>query len=142
MGATAMKILFVCEGNINRSQMAAAMFRALVPDATVATAGVYAGNAGKVLSDVSSEQIEAMKEIGFDISGYPITQLTPEMLDAYDSVVLMGPVPGGPIPAYLLDSPKLIMWAVPDPGYGQISVRGARDMIVTLVNELAASHTV
>ncbi len=136
-----MNVLFVCEGNINRSQMAAAMFRALVPKATVTTAGVYAANAGKILSDVSIEQIEAMKEIGFDIGGYPITQLTPDMLDTVDTVVLMGPVPGGPIPEYLLQSPKLIKWAVPDPGYGQISVKDARDMIVVLVKKLAESYT-
>src|SRR3990167_6620090 len=92
-----MKILFVCEGNINRSQMASTLFGALVPEAEVLSAGVYADHPGEFLSAVS----------------------------------------GGSIPEYLKNSVKLETWDVPDPGYGQISIEAARDMILKYVKQLA-----
>jgi len=132
-----MKILFVCEGNINRSQMASTLFGALVPEAEVLSAGVYADHPGEFLSAVSEGSIAAMKELGFDMSSNIITQLTREMVEAADKVILVGSVPGGSIPEYLKNSVKLETWDVPDPGYGQISIEAARDMILKYVKQLA-----
>lgn len=131
-----MKILYVCEGNINRSQMAGTVHKALVPTDVVTTAGVYADYAGKKLSAVPQGSIESMRELGYDMSENVITQLTTQLVDDADKVVLMGAVPGGPIPEYLKASPKLETWDVPDPGYDQISVPGARDMTIAKVREM------
>jgi len=133
-----MNILFVCEGNVNRSQMAGTIFKSIVPDADVMTAGVYPARAGERLSDVWPKAISVLKDIGFDMSSNAISKLTPAMVEAADHVVLMGAIPGGPIPDYLENSPKLETWDVPDPGYGQISVEGARDIILEKVKQLAA----
>src|SRR3989344_1120148 len=131
-----MKILFVCEGNVNRSQMAGTMFRSFVPRADVTTAGVLAKFAGKAVSEVTEEGIIAMKELGFDMSLNRITQLEPTMLEGADKIILMEPIVGGHIPEYLKNSPKLETWKMPDPGYGQITTAGARDMILEKVKQL------
>jgi len=132
-----MKILFVCGGNVNRSQMAGTIFKSLVPEADVQTAGVYPSAAGERLVDVWPQAVSAMQEIGFDMSKNMISQLTPGMVESADRVVLMGAIFGGPIPDYLRNSAKLETWDVPDPGYEEISVEGARDIIVEKVRELA-----
>jgi protein-tyrosine-phosphatase len=134
-----MKILFVCEGNINRSQMAGTIFRSLVPNASVMTAGVYADHAGEILSAIPGGSIEDMKEIGYDMSQNRITQLTPAVVADADKIILVGPVPRGPLPEYLTSSSKLETWDVPDPGYGHISPGGARDMILERVRVFAAT---
>ncbi|MCE9541854.1 hypothetical protein K8R03_04860 [Candidatus Kaiserbacteria bacterium] len=121
--------------------MAGTLFKSLAPQAEVATAGVYADHAGEMLSTVSGGSIEEMKEIGLDMSQNVVAQLTPEMVMDADKVILVGQVPRGPLPAYLENSPKLETWDVPDPGYGLISIRGARDMIVEHVHTLKSQFS-
>lgn len=131
-----MKILFICEGNINRSQTAGTVFKSLMPEAEVQTAGILAEHAGETLAQVSKRAVAVMQEAGFDVSSNLITKLTPQMVERADKAILMGPIPGGPVPEYLLESPKLETWDVPDPGYGQIGHNEARDMIIEKVHEL------
>lgn len=118
--------------------MAGTMFKSFVPDAEVMTAGVIADNAGKAVSEVTEKGITLMRELGFDMSLNRITQLTPKMVEEADKIILMGSVPGGPIPEYLQNSPKLETWDVPDPGYAQITLAGARDMILERVKQLVS----
>ncbi|MDB5238599.1 MAG: Protein-tyrosine-phosphatase [Candidatus Kaiserbacteria bacterium] len=132
-----MHILFVCQGNVNRSQMAATIMRALRPDIEVVSAGVMAENAGDMVSDVSEKGIEVMKELGYDMSHNKISQLEPQMVDAAERVILMGELPESAAPDYLKNSPKLETWDVPDPGYGHITHAAARDMILEKVKDLA-----
>ena len=120
-----------------RSQMAGIMFKSMVPSADVATAGVLAARAGQRLATVSPTVVTLMQERGFDVSSNMITRLTPEMVEAADRVILMGAIPGGPVPEYLRSSSKLEVWNVPDPGYGQISLGDARDVIFDKVKKLA-----
>ena len=131
-----MKILFVCEGNVSRSQMAGTMLKSFVPTADVKTASVLAKYAGKAVSEVTEEGITAMKELGFDMSLNRVTRLTPAMVEDADKIILMEPIVGGPIPEYLRNSRKLRTWHVPDPGYAQITSTGARDMILEKVKQL------
>lgn len=132
-----MKILFVCEGNVYRSQMAGTILRTLTPWAEVKTAGTLAENDGKRLADVSTRSIALMQELGYDMSDNMVTRLTPEIVEWADKVVLVGPTPGGPVPEYLKNSPKLEEWGIADPGYAMISPEDARDLIIAKVRELA-----
>ncbi len=131
-----MKVLFVCQGNINRSQMAGALFKSMMPEAIVTTAGVAADHAGETLDEVSERGISVMKELGYDISKNSVSQLTEKMVEDADKVILMGELPDSVAPAYLSNSPKLETWDVPDPGYGHITHAEARDMILKKVQEL------
>jgi protein-tyrosine-phosphatase len=134
-----MKILFVCQGNINRSQMAGVMLKATMPEVGVTTAGVAADHAGKPLDEISERGIATMKELGYDMSKNMVSQLNEKMVDDADKVILMGELPDSVAPDYLANSPKLETWDVPDPGYGHISHAETRDMIVERVRSLVAS---
>lgn len=82
------KILFVCVGNTCRSQMAEGFARHYGKDALdVRSAGTNA------MAAVNSGTIEAMKEIGIDISGHAAKQLTCEMMEWADVVVTLGGLP-------------------------------------------------
>ncbi len=78
-------ILFLCVGNTCRSQMAEGFARAMgngqvsVRSAGTAAAGV-----------VNAVTIEAMKDVGVDISGQTSDQFTFDMLDWADVVVTLG----------------------------------------------------
>ena len=136
-----MKILFVCEGNVNRSQMAATIYVHRIPRVEVSSAGtmVPVEREGQTIATVSRQAIEAMKEIGYDMSANVMHQLTPEMVEAAGKIILVGPTPGGPLPDFLAHSEKLEKWDVPDPGYGHIGHREARDMIMERIERLTRS---
>ncbi len=81
----AIKILFVCVGNTCRSQMAEGFARLHGKGMVeVRSAGTSASGS------VNRSTIEAMKEIGIDISKQTSDQLTNEMLGWADVVVTMG----------------------------------------------------
>ena len=133
-----MNVLFICEGNINRSQMAEIFFRSLFPYAHVLSAGtcVPPEYEGKLVSSISEKAIKVMLNIGMDMSRSRMKQLTRKMVDASDQVILITPNLGH-IPDYLATSPKLEVWDVGDPGYGQITHTEARDITKAKVEQFA-----
>lgn len=81
----ATKILFVCVGNTCRSQMAEGFAKHYGKGKVeVRSAGTSASGS------VNRSTIEAMKEVGIDISGQTSDQLTAGMLQWADVVVTMG----------------------------------------------------
>ena len=76
-------VLFVCEGNIFRSQIAEAVFRARAPVGwTAASAGT------QVRQDaLHPEAVELMREIGISMAGQTPKPLTQEALAAASRVV-------------------------------------------------------
>ncbi len=118
-----LKILFVCIENAGRSQMAEGFARALGLDA-------YSCGSNPA-QQVNPIAVEAMKEMGIDISGK-----TPKGFDGVpkaDVVVTMGCGDACPyVPGRRLD------WNLPDPkGKGLAEIRPIRDQIERLVRELA-----
>lgn len=83
-----MKLAFVCVGNAGRSQMATALAererdqRGL--DVEISTGGVDPADS------VHDEVVEAMQEIGIDISDRTPREITPEDIEDVDHVVTMG----------------------------------------------------
>ncbi|MGI5403341.1 arsenate reductase ArsC [Streptomyces sp. CA-135486] len=123
-------VLFVCVHNAGRSQMAAGFLAHLAGDR------VEVRSAGSLPADqVNSAAVEAMKEVGIDISGQAPKVLTTEAVQASDYVITMGCGDACPI----FPGKKYVDWALEDPaGKGVESVRPIRDEIKTRIAALIA----
>lgn len=120
-----MKVLFVCAGNASRSQMAAAFYERLSNNKAIS-----AGTDAEPGKPVSESTVECMREIGYDISERKRKQISPELVEKADQVVLMTT---RSVPAYLKNS-KVIKWRVRDTkGMDMDSRRAVRDKIKNLV---------
>jgi arsenate-mycothiol transferase len=103
---TTPRVLFVCARNGGRSQMAAALLEAPAGAAVdVSSAGTDAGTSLNALS------VASLQEVGVDIGGRHPRQLTAEMVDAADLVVVLGRearVPGAdtPVETWETDEPS------------------------------------
>ena len=122
------RVLFVCVENSNRSQMAEAFARILGGDR------IEAWSAGSRPSGrVNPKAVEAMKEVGYDLSSHRSKATTEIMSGEYDVVVSMGCGDGCPfVPARRREE-----WQIPDPKEMQPEdLRKVRDMIREKVHEL------
>lgn len=125
------KLLFVCVGNTCRSQMAEGFARHYGKNAVdVLSAGTNA------MAIVNSSTIEAMKEIGIDISSHASKQLTYEMIEWADVVVTLGCLPASSLCPASYAGGRLD-WNIADPLGGPAGVlRAVRDDIGRRVREL------
>jgi arsenate reductase len=125
-------VLFVCVHNAGRSQMAAAWLRHLAGDA------VEVRSAGSLPGDrVNPAAVDAMAEVGIDISDQRPKVLTPDAVESSDVVITMGCGDACPI----FPGKRYLDWELEDPaGKGVESVRPIRDDIEgrvrTLLSEL------
>jgi arsenate reductase len=127
------RILFLCVHNAGRSQMAAAFAR------EIGGVRVVVDSAGSDPSEtLNSAVIEAMREVGLDISNESPKILTEKMgLDA-DVIVTMGC--GDACPVYL--GKRYEDWQLEDPsGKDLETVRGIRDEIADRVHALVRELT-
>jgi protein-tyrosine-phosphatase len=132
-----MNILFICRGNVGRSQMAEAIFNDVCSGHEVKSAGTrvvnYEGENvdGQALKDLLpgvENVFISLIERGIDVSKKARTQLTPEMIEWADRVVSMAEKERSP--EYLLASPKIVFWNVADPkGLSLEEHRRIRDQI-------------
>ena len=80
-----MRVLFVCTGNTCRSPMAAALATSLFPTWEVRSAGL----AADVGAPMSPHAQAALAARGLDGSAHRSTQVTPEMVEWADRVLVM-----------------------------------------------------
>jgi protein-tyrosine-phosphatase len=114
-------LLFVCVHNAGRSQMAAGFARALGGDQVEV---LSAGSAPK--DSINPVAVEAMREVGIDISDQQPKILTPESVQQSDVVITMGC--GDACPYF--PGKRYEDWVLDDPaGQGIESVRVIRDEI-------------
>lgn len=132
-------VLFVCVSNAGKSVMAAGLMRQVTsPNIHVSSAGTHAKTAVNALS------AEVLAEVGVDISNHQPTQLTDQMIDDADLVVIVGSQ------AHLNDEEKhprttIQRWDTDEPSLRGIDgidrMRIIRDDINTRVQALAAELT-
>jgi protein-tyrosine-phosphatase len=121
-------VLFVCVHNAGRSQMAAGWMRNLAQDRV----DVYSGGSdpGKQLNPAA---VEAMREVGIDISTEFPKPFDAEIVKAADAVITMGCGDTCPI----FPGKRYEDWVLDDPaGLGVEGVRPIRDEIRRRVVEL------
>ncbi len=122
------KVLFVCYGNVGRSQVAQSLFASLSTNpsdsaGTKVDELISSGRApGRVLKEVrrgglpsnSPSSIPYMEARGIDISGNVRKQLTLELMNEADRVIVMAERDSWP--DFLAASDKITIWDLPDPG--------------------------
>jgi arsenate reductase len=122
------RVVFVCVENSNRSQMAEAFAR------IHGIGKVEAFSAGSRPSGrVNPKAVEAMKELGYDLTTHTSKGLDDFNGKEFDAAVTMGC--GDECP--LVHAKRRIEWQIPDPremSPGQF--RAVRDLIETKVKEL------
>lgn len=125
------EILFLCEQNAGRSQMAAVLTQALAGDQ------VHVRSAGSApAKTLHPEAVDAMAELGLDLGQEFPKPLTDDVVQAADVVVTMGC--GDACPIY--PGKQYQDWNLTDPsGLGADEVRVIRDQLHTHVTELLAS---
>jgi arsenate reductase len=128
------EVLFVCVHNAGRSQMAAALLDSR------GQGKVHVRSAGsEPAGAINPAVVQAMSEIGLDLSKEFPKPLTDEFVRAADVVVTMGC--GDACPIY--PGKRYLDWELPDPaGKSVEEVREIRDEIgrrvTALLNELSA----
>ena len=122
-------VLFVCTHNAGRSQMAAALLdREAAGRVRVTSAG------SQPASELNPAVVQAMREVGLDISREFPKPLTADKVQAADVVITMGC--GDACPVY--PGKRYLDWDLPDPaGLAVAGVRPIRDEIRRHVAELA-----
>ncbi|MFD8639144.1 arsenate reductase ArsC [Streptomyces zaomyceticus] len=123
-------VLFVCVHNAGRSQMAAAFLTHL------GAGRVQVRSAGSAPADtVNPAVMEALAEVGIDISAETPKVLTVEAVQASDVVITMGCGDACPY----LPGKRYLDWRLEDPaGQGVAAVRPIRDDIEQRIRGLLA----
>jgi arsenate reductase (thioredoxin) len=121
-------VLFLCTHNAGRSQMALGFFTRLAGDDGVAwSGGSEPGNR------VNPSAVEAMAEVGIDITAEFPKPWTDEIVRAADVVITMGCGDACPI----FPGKRYVNWELPDPaGQSVDAVRPIRDDIEQRVRRL------
>ncbi|MET9835681.1 arsenate reductase ArsC [Streptomyces lavendulocolor] len=131
-------VLFVCVHNAGRSQMAAAWLTHLAGDRVeVRSAGSNPGE------NVNPAAVEAMREVGIDISAEVPKMLTVDAVKESDVCITMGC--GDTCPVF--PGKRYLDWQLEDPaGQGVEAVRPIRDeikvLVVGLIKEIAPESEV
>jgi len=122
-------VLFVCVENAGRSQMAEGFFKKYAPK------GYKAASAGtKPSGEINPLAVQAMKEVGIDISAQESKIITDDMIRNSVRAVNMGCMDQAECPLLFLNNP--IDWGVKDPKGKSIErVRAIRDDIERRVKE-------
>ena len=127
-GKEAPGVLFMCVHNAGRSQMAAGLLKHLIGNKVkVFSAG------SKPANELNPAAVEAMAEIGIDISQNIPTQFNESLMEEVDIVITMGCGDTCPI----LPGKNYLDWQLDDPAGQKIEkVREIRDQIENKVRSL------
>lgn len=128
------RILFVCQANVGRSQMAEAFYNFHTNTKDATSAGVEDFRK-KYHYRPTVEIIHTMLEKGIDISEQRIDLLNTEMVKRVDRIVVL--CDKKLCPQFLLSSGKTIFREVQDPHQqSKVAIRQIRDQIESIILEL------
>ena len=129
-----MKVLFVCQANVGRSQMAEAFYNFHTQSNDAISAGVEDFRE-KYQHKPTREIIKTMLEKGIDISHQQIDFLTPGMLTKTDQIVVL--CSKDLCPKFLLENEKVVFREIEDPHQqDEKAIQRIRDQIEEFVLEL------
>ena len=131
-----MNYLFICNGNVARSQEAEVFFNQKKLEAdTAQSAGINV----KVGKPIDPLVVEVMKEVGFDVSHNERKFVNEDMASSADKIISFKPVEE--LPDYLQSRKEDIeLWEVPDPQHQDIEFhRKVRDDIAARVLGLVSN---
>ena len=125
--AAEQRVLFLCIGNSCRSQMAEGLLRHLAGDR------YEAHSAGIMESHLRPETVDAMREIGIDISRQHSKKADVYEGQPFDIVVTTCDEAKEACPMFP-GAKRTIHWSIPDPvGKGPAAYRAARDQLKELI---------
>ena len=127
-------VLLVCVENAGRSQIAEGFF-----NQKYAPKGYRAISAGtRPVSQINPLAVQAMSEVGIDISSQKSKIITEDMIRSSEKSVSMGCIDKAECPMLFISN--IIDWGIEDPKGKPIEkVREIRDEIETRVKEIAQS---
>ena len=128
------EVLFVCQANVGRSQMAEGFYNHFTKSNSSCSAGV--DNVSEKYGGIPTPKIQQiMREKGVDLSSHRIKQITPELLDTVKSIVVF--CEESICPTYLLGHSMTTFIPVQDPYMMEIEgMRNIRDEIEQVVLKL------
>lgn len=126
-----MNILFICNGNVARSQEAEAFFNSHTGSNHAASAGVNV-KVGKPLDPLV---VEVMSEEGYSLDNSFRKYAEKELVDSADLIISFKPK--DELPEVVLAHSNIRYWDVPDPQHQPIEFhRQVRDSVKAEVNKL------
>ncbi len=128
-----MKVLILCTGNSCRSQMAHGFLQSFNPSIKVSSAGTEAS--GKL----NSKAVEAMAEIGIDISHHKSDQVDIYLDDEWDYVITVCGGANETCPAFLGNVKHRLHIGFDDPSHAIGTDEFIRSEFVRVRNEIKAA---
>ena len=105
------KILFVCHGNVGRSQIAETYYNYFTHSKNASSAGTDPTTPARYACP-NKEVVEVMKEEGIDVSQNKVKTITKERVDKSDNIFVL--CDKELCPDFLLNSKKDVFWEIED----------------------------
>ena len=107
-----MKTLFICSGNVARSQIAEAYYNHFTKTKNAFSAGTNP-NTPRLYPKIPTELCKIMKEEGIDISNQKVKLITEKMVKDARKIYIICEKEA--CPDFLLNSNKITFWNIKDP---------------------------
>lgn len=128
------EILFICHGNVGRSQMAEAFYNQYRGCNQAISAGIQDVRE-KYHGSPTSDIIQVMLEKGIDVSKQQIKQVNEGMLRQAQQVVVL--CDEDLCPNFIISNPNVVFATIPDPFLKSVEdTRAIRDQIEAIVRSL------
>ncbi len=132
------KLLFVCEGNVGRSQIAEAFYNKITKSTDAFSAGTDPSSPDKY-PKIPYEIYKLMKDVDVNVEYLKVKTINEEFVKEAEKIIIM--CEKKLCPKYLLDSPNVTFWKVKDPfGLKMDDMKVIRDEIKVKVESLIKSE--